>query len=180
MATESGYGYSGFPSPDNDYLREERDRDLEDYISRRLKAKVGQAASQTVAHGATVTVGWDTTPQYDTAGLWSPATKTFIIPEGGDGDYLITAKVFVWDYLTACPNGDSDWVDLTLLVNGSIVDFSTRRLSQNFYLGDVSVSAEESLRMGDSSFVQVINGSVTCAAQILNTEFSYFSIRRLL
>lgn len=179
--SEYGYGYQG-PPRDYDYLEEEREAELENYISRRVKARVIKTSNQTVASTATATVNWNSTAEYDTAGLWVPS-QSFVIPEGGDGDYRISAKLTGWDSGGVCSLSADPylfWFNISLLINGTLVDFTGVPLTPNFWIGFGAVSTEESLRMGDTVTVQVGNPSA-CSVQIRGgSEFNNFAIRRLL
>jgi hypothetical protein len=76
-----------------DYL-EERDRELEDYLSnlgRTVGCSLQRAANQSIATAPNTTIQWDT-ESYDTDGYIAVTSGTVTIPAGLGGMYAITTK----------------------------------------------------------------------------------------
>lgn len=91
MPSEVGVGYQGPPEQRDAYGPEvERQRSLEDYVSRRIFANLGRTSDQFIPLLAYTAISWHTAGSTDSSGLFPTSGSAITIPQGARGDYLFS------------------------------------------------------------------------------------------
>lgn len=164
MGSEAGFGYQGPPdAPGSDIQKEIRARELEDYISRRVKARAIKTVDQDIAYAGYppgplvwTAINWDSV-DYDTSQMWDSTTPERIyVARGGEGDFTIIVKIFyqVTPYTAGVNlsgaalfkhdlNGDDIILSFTQAISAEQVEFSliyteTMRPEEYFWVGIVN------------------------------------------
>ncbi len=93
MPSEVGVGYQGPPEVQDAYGPDvERERSLEDYVSRRIFASLSKSSNQYILHRTETAISWDAAASTDSSGLFPASGTTITIPEGARGDYLLSLQ----------------------------------------------------------------------------------------
>ncbi len=145
MATEpQGPGYQAPPSGGLRVPEEERLRAIEDFLSRRIKAKVKVATKFTVPGAGYFEIPLGTI-EYDTAGLWPGSGARLIIPPGAEGDYLFIAQ------FRAGPNAHECAID-TSAINSSAIEHTVLPAPNS----DVQYSLAATATMKPGDYVRLL------------------------
>lgn len=155
----------------------ERIRSVEDFLSRRIKAKYScQNGFKATAPGGVIP--WDF-KWYDTSGLYPQNNGYFMIPPGAEGDYLVVCQVSI---VNSSANEYSSRVAIRVREAGW-AENSFRTLGEGFVQtsGDpeLNVVGEYTLRAGDRifAFFSAANYDFVTVQGSVNSTF--ITIRRL-
>lgn len=94
MPSEVGVGYQGPPEIRDAYGPEtERERSLEDYVSRRIFANLARSSDQFIPILAATAVSWHFAASTDSSSLFTADGTSATVPEGANGDYMVSLQV---------------------------------------------------------------------------------------
>lgn len=184
LPNEAGVGFQSISTPESPNDQTWKQRDLEDYISRRIKAKITHPSSLFINPGETKELTW-TTVEYDTATLWNGSSR-FIIPKGAEGDYTIMASYLLSPFIHDAFSHQNLYKEDS---DGGlfVLDYELFTATSTSFSGtgvdterSIKLIVDESLRPGDQVFIQISTPASSPGAAFTNDTNSYFSIRRLL
>lgn len=184
MPSEAGIGYQSPPEipllDPTPIQKQDRTRSIEDYVSRRIKARVRKTTPANVAPISFYAPLFNTV-EYDTSGLWTGTG--FLIPDGAEGDYTVThtAEVgAVCPYTTTNDLGAVAWVSVNH-VDGTTEFSKSGGYYDNLSCGTIVLQSvfDTSVRPGDSITAQLFNAATGVTLKYY-PDNSYFSVRRLL
>lgn len=133
-----------------DYL-EERDREIEDYLSQsdRVGWWVQRIATQSIATATSTLISWDT-EQQDTDGFIAVTATTVTIPAGLGGVYAITVGAYA-----AAGVGATNSLDLNTTVTGAASPFTAFNIATTTVVEPLAAGQTVEARVYHSAGVNV-------------------------